>query len=135
MDDHNAKLAAPSSELRAFVERFAHELIHERIEERRSPRHKLTAEVRVQPVDRHFEPTAAAFMAVTRDISTDGIGLMHDRAVRDKYLWLRLKTPGGKLMNVVVEVVRCRPLGKFYDIGGRFVAKLDQAPGFELPPT
>ena len=42
------------------------------------------------------------------------------RALRDKYLWLRLVTYGGTVMNVVVEVLRCRPIGMFYDIGAKF---------------
>jgi hypothetical protein len=138
MDERERELEGPAPELREFVERLAAEVTREQIEERRHPRHprhRLMTEVWVQPVDKNFDPTAAAFMAMTRDISADGIGIVHNRAIRDRYLWLRLKTPSNQRMNVVVEVVRCRPVGNFYDIGGRFVAKLDEAPGFEMPES
>ena len=92
-------------------------------------------EVWVQPVDSGFEPLGEPFTAVSRDISSSGIGLMHTRAIREKYLWLRLETRGGVKMNVVAEVLRCRPLGMFYEIGAKFVAKLDEAAGFEAPKT
>lgn len=115
-----------------FVRRIADETLRHHAEERQFPRYKLTIEVWVQPVDSNFVPLGDPFTAVSRDVSTGGIGLMHTRAIRDQYLWLRLITHGGGVMNVVVEVLRCRPIGVFYDIGAKFVAKLDEAPGFEV---
>ena len=132
MDDGD-KLHSPPTELLRFVHRVAEETLRDHVEERQFPRYKLTVEVWVQPVNSDFEPLGDPFTAVSRDISTSGIGLMHTRAIRDKYLWLRLATQGGGTMNVVVEVLRCRPIGMFYDIGAKFVAKLDEAAGFELP--
>jgi hypothetical protein len=131
MDDAD-RLHSPPAELLRFVHRIADETLRNHVEERQFPRFKLTVEVWVQPVDANFEPLGEPFTAVSRDISTGGIGLMHTRAIRDKYLWLRLVTHGGGTMNVVVEVLRCRPIGVFYDIGAKFVAKLDEAPGFEV---
>lgn len=132
MDDRDA-LHSPPAELTGFVHRLASETLREHAEERQRPRYKLTVEVWVQPVDRDFEALDRPFISVSRDISTGGIGLIHTRAVRDKHLWLRLLTPGGGVMNVIVEVLRCRPIGAFYEIGAKFVAKLDEAAGFEMP--
>jgi hypothetical protein len=131
MDDGSSP-HAPPAELIRFVDRLANETPRTHSEERRFPRYKLTVEVWVQPVDSNFEPLDKPFTAVSRDISTAGIGLLHTRAVRDKYLWLRLVTSAGGVMNVVVEVLRCRPIGMFYEIGAKFVAKLDEAVGFEF---
>ncbi len=124
----------PPAELIQFVDRLAKDIASHSHEQRRFPRYKLICEVWTQPVDNQFEPLGDAFKAISRDISSSGIGLMHTRAIRDKYLWLRLTTPGASRMNVIVEVVRCRPLGLFYEIGAKFVAKLDEAKGFEVPP-
>lgn len=131
MDDAD-RLHSPPTELIRFVNRVADETLRDHVEERQYPRHKLTIEVWVQPVGSNFEPLGSPFTAVSRDISTGGIGLMYTRAIRDRYLWLRLVTTGGGTMNVIVEVLRCRPIGVFYDIGAKFVAKLDEAAGFEV---
>ena len=131
MDD--TTFDSPPTELVQFVESVAKGSAEHRIEQRQFPRYKLTCEVWVQPVNNRFEPLGDAFVAVSRDISAAGIGFVHSKAIRDKYLWLRLVAPGGKRMNVIVEVVRCRPLGVFYEVGSKFVAKLDEAKGFELP--
>ena len=132
MDD-GSSLHSPPAELIRFVHQLASETLRQRAEERKFPRYKLTVEVWVQPVDADFEPLDKPFTAVSRDISTGGIGLIHTRAIRDKYLWLRLVKPGGGAMNVIVEVLRCRPVGTFYEIGAKFVVKLDEATGFEIP--
>ncbi len=134
MDDSNSP-HPPPSELIQFVDRLAKESLRSHVDERTFSRYKLTVEVWVQPVNGDFSPLDRPFTAVTRDISTGGIGLMHTRAVRDKYLWLRLVAPGGGMINVVVEVLRCRPIGMFYEIGAKFVAKLDEAAGFEIPKS
>ncbi|MBC8355482.1 MAG: PilZ domain-containing protein [Planctomycetes bacterium] len=131
MDDGD-RLHSPPTELVNFVHRLADETLRDHLEERRFPRYKLTVEVWVQPVNDDFEPLGEPFTAISRDISAGGIGIMHTRAVRDKHLWLRLVTLGGGTMNVVVEVLRCRSVGMFYDIGAKFVAKLDEAAGFEV---
>lgn len=132
MDDRDEQ-DAPPTELVDFVHRLAREVVRDSAEDRSCARYKLTVEVWVQPVNSKFDPLGKPFMAVTRDIATGGLGLIHTRAVRDKYLWLRLNLPGGKSMNVIAEVLRCRPLGTFYDIGAKFVAKLDEAKSFEIP--
>ena len=82
----------------------------------------------VQPVDEKFNAIGDCFTVVTRDISPKGIGLVHSRRLDQKLLALQMRLADEEV-NVVVEVLWCRPFGPFEYIGGRFVAKLNGFPG------
>jgi len=116
---------APPAQLVEFVERLVRETVLARVEERREPRHKIAIEVLAQPLDPDFQPTSEPFKAMSRDISAGGLGLVHTRSISDKHLLVKLEVPSGSRMTLVMEVLRCRPMGLFYDIGGRFVARLN----------
>ena len=89
-------------------------------EERRgAARYPLACPVVVVPIDEQ-ETLGEAFAAITRDISSSGISIYHTRPVHDPYLAIQW-TERGQLQ-VLVEVVRCRPVGlSLYEIGCRFV--------------
>ena len=116
-------ISAPPPQLVEFVQRMVRETVYARVEERKQDRQKIAIEVMVQPLDPDFQPTGEPFIAMTRDISSAGLGLFHTRAVPEKHLLVKLKVPSGGEMAVVLEVVRCRATGLFYDLGGYFVAK------------
>ena len=63
-------------------------------------------------------------MALSRDISTGGMSLIHTEEVQDKLLVVELPITPGQKTQVVLEVLRCRSIGQFYEVGGRFVSKL-----------
>jgi hypothetical protein len=63
-------------------------------------------------------------MATTRNVSTGGIALIHTRPVTAKHLVVELTTTAGERLQVLVRVLRRRPLGPFCDIAGQFVTKL-----------
>jgi hypothetical protein len=93
-------------------------------ERRASNRHRLAAPVAAVPVDDDFRPVGQPFMATTRDVSTSGLALIHTRAVDAQYLAVELPAVAGKTMQVVMQVLRCRPLGRFYEIAGPFIVRL-----------
>ncbi len=124
---HQADLHPPR-ELLSFVERQIRNARSCSGVERRSDRRYLMAvPVLAQPVDAEHNPIGGAFAVVTRDISPKSIGLVHTDKVDHQWLALQMRL-AGELVNVLVEVLWCEPLGPFEYVGGRFVAKLDSFP-------
>jgi hypothetical protein len=91
---------------------------------RQSSRHQLVVPVTVVPVDEGFCPLGQPFMAMTRDISTTGLSLIHTRAVPCQRLIVELRVPSAAGIQVVLQVTRCRALGRFYEIAGYFIMRL-----------
>ena len=94
-------------------------------DERRSEgRQPLAVAVAAAPLDEELHPTGEPFALMTRDISTKGIGLVHTGPVFDAYLAVQIPSPAGEPIQVLVEVVRCNPVGDVWSIGGLFVQRL-----------
>ena len=93
-------------------------------EKRDGRRHPVSLPVSAVPIDDQFSPKGPEFVAVTRDISTGGISFIHTCPVNDKLLALELVNREGEKIQVVMEVVRCTNSGRYYEVGGRLVAKL-----------
>ena len=90
-------------------------------ERRNSLRYPITMPVKATPLGNHHEPTGEAFLAVTRDISIGGLCMYHLEAVSSRFLQLELTSHSDERLDVVLEVVRCRQTGPFFEIAGRFV--------------
>jgi hypothetical protein len=52
------------------------------------------------------------------------MSMYHTRRVSEKLLALELTDPANNRLRVVLEVLRCRPDGLFYEIAGRFATKI-----------
>jgi hypothetical protein len=89
------------------------------VDRRRESRHPLATPVAVLPVGR----LAAAFVAVTRDVSTKGISFLHTAPVEDHYLYLQFPESPQDSLTVVLEVLRRRRIGPLWEIAGNFRAK------------
>lgn len=101
-------------------------------ERRAEPRHRVALNVAVMPIDTALKPAGEHFMAVTRDISSRGLCLFSVQPVDNMFLALKLPDVNGQTLQAVMEVLRCRPSGPFFEIGGKFVTKVydrDQRPG------
>ncbi len=74
------------------------------------------------PVTRNFKPTGEPFKLSIRDLSQGGVRLLNSRAVTDGYLALAWDATclAKTRLCVVVRVIRCQPIARFYDIGGQF---------------
>ena len=122
----------PPFELILQVSRQVQEALLVACPERRAEaRNLMVVPVLVQPVDESFEPLAPPFGAVTRNISPQGIGLVHTLPIEYELLALQLKL-GDEDINLVAKVLWCeleRPA--FYYIGCELVAKLEGPPLFD----
>jgi hypothetical protein len=97
---------------------------------REDVRNLMVVPVLVQTVNESFEPLAPPFGAVTRDISPQGIGLVHTVPIDCEFLALRLIL-GDEDVNLVAKVHWCEQEGPaFYYIGCKFIAKLAELPLF-----
>ena len=96
-------------------------------DKRRSSRYTVTMVIPAQPFDVMLRPADHPCMIFARNISTGGICLLNDRPIRANFLALELSAPGGDLIQVLVKVLRSRPRGSIYEIGGEFVTKMANA--------
>lgn len=75
----------------------------------------------VWPLDKEHRPQGKSLFAVTRDISVGGISLIHSQPATTKFLGVKLTLANEKEIHLLIKVLRCRPLGTYYDIAGEFV--------------
>lgn len=123
----------PPAELISFVERQIRIARPYKGLERRSEKRCLMAiPVLVQPVDEQCNAVGSPFVAMTRDISSRGIGLVHTGPIEHEILALRMWL-AGKEVDRVAAVVWCRALGPFYYAGANFVSKFGESPELVIP--
>ena len=119
---------APSKELVSFAERQVRNAVRYSGFERRSEkRNFMVIPVLAVPVDEQFNPIGDCVAVVTRDITSEGIGLVHPQCALGDRLALQMPLAGEEV-NVVVKIEWCKPLGPYELSGGRFVARLDSFP-------
>ena len=119
----------PPQEIVEFVQRLISQYTqdgrfagdNERRSEQRFP---IALPVMVRPIGDDLQSAGEPFMAVTKDISTRGIGLLHYEPISSKFLAIRLTDRDGLKLTGAIEVLRCRPVGQFFEVGGKFVTKL-----------
>jgi hypothetical protein len=97
------------------------------LEQRAFRRHPLCVPIQVIPFDGQGRQTANPFAAVTKDISATGLSFLHSAPLSDPYLLVRFPESGRHSeLWLVLEFVRGRPVGPFWEIGGRSVAEPKQ---------
>ena len=92
-------------------------------EQRRVQRMELGIPVLAKPVDSNHKTIGPCVEMYARNISAGGLGVIFTRAIRDRYLAVQLTTKNGDSLKMIAEVIRCRPMGRFYDIGLKFIAR------------
>ncbi len=118
-------LVHPPAEIAEFVQRLVSRLVHYRGKERRAiRRHRLAIPVLAVPLDDDLQPAGDSFAAVTRDISTRGLAIYHNRPLECHYLAVELTDHEGRKLEAAVEVLRCEPVESFFEIAGKFVTKV-----------
>ena len=116
----------PPAEVIAFVERQIRKARPYKGLERRSDKRYLVATpVWVQPVDAQSNPIGEPFAAVTRDISLEGMGLVHTKPIECDTVALRFSGEG-KEVERVAAILWCKALGPFYYVGANFVGKFEK---------
>lgn len=120
-------LARPPQAIAAFVERLIrHSKYYDGPDSRSEPRYAVRMPVAAVPVDDDLQKIGEPFVAVSRDLSGRGIAIYHTRRISQRYLALELSTPSEEKLHVLLQVLRCRPVGLFYEIAGKFVSKIAQ---------
>ena len=122
------RLERPPMEMLDFVRDVGRTDYHDR----QARRHALIMEVAVFPVDEQLQPIVAPFVALTRDISTCGVSLVHTARIHAPRL--RLKFECKDLSAIIhAKVLRCRRLRQYFEIGCEFVTRIDcgQCPNYE----
>jgi hypothetical protein len=93
-------------------------------ERRANHRLLLAMPVIVQGVDEQFEPVGEPQAMVVRDISSGGMGLVHEEPFECERIVVRLTFPEeGKLL--AAEVRWRKSLGPFYHLGCEIVARME----------
>jgi hypothetical protein len=116
-----ATLPPPSAALMKFVRERAVAQAGG-TELRRSKRYTAVLEVIVVPLNEHFRPSGLPFLAVTRDVSTGGLCLLHMRPAPSAKLFIQIERPIESALDVVLNVRRNRRVGQFYEIAGDFIS-------------
>jgi hypothetical protein len=91
---------------------------------RQAARRWMVTHVAAVAVNANYDPVGEPFMAVTRNISTRGLALIHTRTVESGMLVVELLAHAVPAIQLIMRVARCRALGRFYEIAGPFVVRL-----------
>ena len=116
-------IAQSKDEIASFVDNMAREFFVDENERRAEPRYRMTVQVRVQPIGEGGNPSSAAFLAVTRDLSVSGIGLTSQDPLNGRLI-VQLESPNGSKLRALAEVLRCRPNGYYFDVGCKFLCEV-----------
>lgn len=89
---------------------------------RASQRVAYQAEAMAVQVDARYRPIDLAARVMIRDVSTTGVRLLHTRAIpaTDLVVAWQAETIPQYVFRIPLCITRCRPSGRFYDIGGEF---------------
>ena len=87
-------------------------------ERRREDRTSLPERAVAIPLNSHFEPVGEPFKLLIRDLSFHGIGMFHTQPPEGSHLALMWRTENMQRVVALVRIVRCRPDGEYFDIGG-----------------
>jgi hypothetical protein len=122
---------------RSKLDQFVGEIVGSRDldDERRVEKRKpVVLEVIAVPLDEQRQPIGEPFLALTRNISSGGIAILHTEKVSAPYLLLRIETPRHQAIQTVVQVVRTRSFYQFTEISGRFELTAEKKPSAPRSP-
>lgn len=120
-----SNLVQPTEAIAKFIRKRLVERSYDGHERRRSERYSIVAPAVAMPMDEMVQPAGEAFMVVVKDISTAGVALVSTRAVNAKFLAIELCAASGETMQLLVHVLRCQIIQRFYEIAGQFLTRMD----------
>jgi hypothetical protein len=119
-----ARLAEPPLDLQTFAERLSELEEHDPTGKRESQRFQMTTLVPAVLIDEQLEPLGEPFMVMTRNISTSGIALVHTAPINHGRVAIELTGASGERIQLALQILRCRELDKFYEMGCRYLRRL-----------
>jgi hypothetical protein len=122
-------LVHPPEHISAFIDDLIKRLIEEGHyydgpDRRKEKRHAVALQVIAMPLTEDLLPAGPAFVATTRDISRNGIAIIHYQPVDSPLLAVQLTDLGGKTFEGAIDLRRCRKIGNYYEIAGQYVTKI-----------
>jgi hypothetical protein len=97
-------------------------------ERRRHQRHAVTAPVVALPLAADYHIDGDSVRMTTTNLSLGGAALIHTEPINAPYLVLDFSAAGEELLQVVLQILRMRSIGAFFEIGGQFIGRLPQPP-------
>lgn len=124
-EDLVARLTIPTDELLRLAGGFGSWRLGDP-DRRGTMRFGATRPVLAHPLDEHFEPQGSPFVALARNLSSEGLALLVPQVCDARYLRLRMSNPTHEdTVELLLEVGRWTRLGDVIEIAGRFVHPLD----------
>ena len=96
-------------------------------ERRREERQPMMVPVRAVVVDEENQPLGDPFDLITRDISSNTIGLIYTEPVDAERMVVEFSI-AGTTVTLVTETIWSGPLGPFYGCAGRYIDRLTEFP-------
>ncbi len=120
-----SNVTEPSPELFRFAEAAAaNQRPYDGAERRTEVRRSIAVAVLAKPVGIDLTPVGEPFIAVTRDISTNGMAMFYTAPVTAKYLIVEFDDFAGGRCRMFFAVLRCNPVWGYFEIGGTFLNRL-----------
>jgi hypothetical protein len=132
-DFEKARAAPAPVELQKFVHQLTDQTAYSGTDKRGRTRYRIAIEVPAIELDDELRPMGEPFIAMSRDISTSGICLVHTQRVTAAQLLIRLDNLNGMRVQVVVEISRRRKLKHFYEMSGNFVLRCNESSAVNSP--
>jgi hypothetical protein len=126
-DFEGARIAPAPAELQKFVHEITGQTDYSGAEKRGRTRYQIAIEVPAIELDDDLRPLGEPFIAMSRDISTGGICLVHTQRVAATQLLIRLDNLKGMRVQAVVQITRRRTLKRFFEMSGNFVLRCNES--------
>ena len=94
------------------------------IEKRSSGRHATLSAVPALELNKQLNPVDEPFTTICRNISQGGICLLNERAIVAPFLAVEFSATDQAPIQMLIRILRRRPLGPYHDIGGEFLHKM-----------
>ena len=107
------------------IERLTEKRIYDpNIDKRCEERYHVTVPLTVTPLTPDLNPHGKCLTGVTCDISGLGISFFARTEIDSGLVSLEMRSLNGRLLlRAVMETLRCRPIGDYYMIAGKFISK------------
>ena len=102
-------------------------LMYKGDERRREGRHPMVVPVRMVAINDEHQATDEPFQVVTRDVSSNSIGLIHLDEITGEHFAIHLSLAQTEVI-MAIELTWTGELGPFYGAAGRYVQRLEQFP-------
>jgi CheY-like chemotaxis protein len=115
------KVPSPPSEIRDAVRQLSGHPSHVPSDGRCEGRVILYERAVALALDGRFEPIGQPFKVIIRDLSHHGIGFVHTDQFTSEAIAISWRGLARNRLVVVTRIIRCRPIGAFFDIGAMIV--------------